>query len=296
MPDTARLFTPSRPRRPNVMARWHVVVSGHYWASQAGFQILEAGGNAIDAGVATGLAIDVLESQFVGFGGVAPIMIYLADSNEVVTINGVGPWPRAASAAYFRDRYDGRIPDGLLHTVVPAAPANWIAALARYGTMSFAEVAARGDPFRARRLSDLSVLHRDHHCQAARHPRLADDRRDLPARRPPPTRRRNLRAGRSGTQPAIHGGPGTGARRRRPPGRIARRARRVLRRRHCRRDRAPPVGEWRAAGRGRSGILPGQHRTSVPHELRRLRHLRLRRLVAGADGAGGAEHPGPAGP
>jgi gamma-glutamyltranspeptidase/glutathione hydrolase len=142
MPDTARLFTPSRPRRPNVMARWHVVVSGHYWASQAGFQILEAGGNAIDAGVATGLAIDVLESQFVGFGGVAPIMIYLADSNQVVTINGVGPWPRAASAAYFRDRYDGRIPDGLLHTVVPAAPANWIAALARYGTMSFAEVAA----------------------------------------------------------------------------------------------------------------------------------------------------------
>jgi gamma-glutamyltranspeptidase/glutathione hydrolase len=142
MPDTTRLFTPARPRRPNVMAHRHVVVSGHYWASQAGFQVLEAGGNAIDAGVATGLAIDVLESQFVGFGGVAPVMIYLAERNEVVTINGVGPWPRAASAAYFRDRYDGRIPDGLLHTVVPAAPANWIEALARYGTMSFAEVSA----------------------------------------------------------------------------------------------------------------------------------------------------------
>jgi len=140
--DTNRLFTPSRPRRPNVMAHKHVVVSGHYWASQAGFQILEAGGNAIDAGVATGLAIDVLESQFVGFGGVAPIMIHLAAGNEVVVINGVGPWPRAASAAYFRDRYNGRIPDGLLHTVVPAAPANWIEALARYGTMSFGDVAA----------------------------------------------------------------------------------------------------------------------------------------------------------
>ena len=140
--DTARLFTPARPHRPNVMAHKHVVVSGHYWASQAGFQILEAGGNAIDAGVATGLAIDVLESQFVGFGGVAPIMIHLAATNEVVVINGVGPWPRAASAAYFRDRYNGRIPDGLLHTVVPAAPANWIEALARYGTMPFGDVAA----------------------------------------------------------------------------------------------------------------------------------------------------------
>ena len=68
MPDPSHLFGPSRSRRPNVMARHHVVVSGHYYASLAGLQVLEAGGNAIDAGVATGLAIDVLESEFVGFG------------------------------------------------------------------------------------------------------------------------------------------------------------------------------------------------------------------------------------
>src|SRR5580658_8030967 len=141
MPDTARLFTPSRPRRPNVMARWHVVVSGHYWASQAGFQVLEAGGNAIDAGVATGLAIDVLESQFVGFGGVAPIMVRLADGS-VQVVNGVGPWPAAADINVFHAKYNGRIPDGLLHTVVPSAPANWIEALRRWGTMSFGDVAA----------------------------------------------------------------------------------------------------------------------------------------------------------
>jgi gamma-glutamyltranspeptidase/glutathione hydrolase len=139
--DTARLFGPARPHRPVLMARRHVVVSGHYWASQAGFQILEAGGNAIDAGVATGLAIDVLESQFVGFGGVAPIMVRLA-SGEVAVICGVGPWPAAADIAVFHQRYGGRIPDGLLHTVVPAAPANWIEALRRWGTLSFGEVAA----------------------------------------------------------------------------------------------------------------------------------------------------------
>ncbi len=78
MIDPGYLSGPARAHRPNIMARHHVVVSGHYYASLAGLQILEAGGNAIDAGVATGLAIDVLESEFVGFGGVAPVMIHLA--------------------------------------------------------------------------------------------------------------------------------------------------------------------------------------------------------------------------
>jgi gamma-glutamyltranspeptidase/glutathione hydrolase len=142
MPDPAYLFGPDRPRRPCVMAQRHVVVSGHYYASLAGLQILEAGGNAIDAGVATGLAIDVLESQFVGFGGVAPIMVYLADEAQVRVINGVGPWPQAADIEHFHRAFGGRIPDGLLHTVVPAAPANWIEALARWGTMRFGDVAA----------------------------------------------------------------------------------------------------------------------------------------------------------
>ena len=123
------------------MALRHVVASGHYWASQAGFQILEAGGNAIDAGVATALAIYVLQSEFVGFGGVGPSLIYLAESNKVVTISGVGPWPKAASCEYFHRHHNGRVPAGLLETVVPAAPAILLAALERYGTMSFADIA-----------------------------------------------------------------------------------------------------------------------------------------------------------
>lgn len=137
--DTARLSGPGRPRRPPLMAQHHVVVSGHYFASQAGMQILEAGGNAVDAGVATGLAIDVLESQFVGFGGVAPIMVRIGGAVHVIC--GVGPWPAAADLSAIHDRYGGRIPDGVLHTVIPAAPANWIEALRRWGTMSFGDVA-----------------------------------------------------------------------------------------------------------------------------------------------------------
>ena len=57
-------------------------------------------------------------------------------------VNGVGPWPAAADINLFHERYGGKIPDGLLHTVVPAAPANWIEALRRWGTLSFGDVAA----------------------------------------------------------------------------------------------------------------------------------------------------------
>ncbi len=134
--------TAPQPLRPNVMAMKHVVASGHHLSAQAGFQILEAGGNAIDAGVATGLATCVLESEFVGFGGVAPTLIYLADTQQVVTVSGVGPWPRAASCDYFHEHHGGRVPAGLLHTVVPAAPDIWLTVLERHGTMSFGEVAA----------------------------------------------------------------------------------------------------------------------------------------------------------
>ena len=42
--------------------------------------MLEAGGNAVDAGVAAGIALGVLQSDHVNFGGVAPIMIYLAET------------------------------------------------------------------------------------------------------------------------------------------------------------------------------------------------------------------------
>ena len=41
-------ISPSQPQRPNIMATRHAIATGHYLASQAGFQILEAGGNAIE--------------------------------------------------------------------------------------------------------------------------------------------------------------------------------------------------------------------------------------------------------
>ncbi|RMD64437.1 MAG: gamma-glutamyltransferase family protein [Alphaproteobacteria bacterium] len=127
--------------RTVVRARHHVIAAGHDLATQAGLEILEAGGNAVDAGVAAGIALAVVHSDLVNFAGVAPIMIHMATTGETVTIDGLGVWPKAASVAFFEREYGGAIPEGLLRTVVPAAPAAWIAALARFGTMRFGEVA-----------------------------------------------------------------------------------------------------------------------------------------------------------
>ena len=128
--------------QPLVHATHHMVSSGHHLATQAGYEVLEAGGNAIDAGVAAGVALGVVHSDLVQFAGVAPIMVYLAEEDRVTTISGLGWWPRAASLERFVAEFDGRIPTGILRTVVPAAPDAWITALRRYGTMTFSDIAS----------------------------------------------------------------------------------------------------------------------------------------------------------
>ena len=127
--------------RPTLTGTRHMISAGHHAAAHAGFTILEAGGNAIDAGVAAGIALSVLHTDLVNFADVAPIMIYLAQRGEVVTIDGLGYWPQAADINVFIQEHGGKIPPGILRTVIPAAPDAWITALEKYGTMGFAEVA-----------------------------------------------------------------------------------------------------------------------------------------------------------
>ena len=129
------------PYRPVVAGVQHVISAGHYMAAQAGFAILEAGGNAVDAGVAAGIALGVLQTDRVNFAGVAPIILYRAADRRVITLDGVGHWPRAADVRVFIERFGGRIPPGILRTVIPAAPSAWLTALEQFGTMTFAHVA-----------------------------------------------------------------------------------------------------------------------------------------------------------
>jgi len=84
-----------KAHRPTIMGTRHMVAACQYLAAEAGFRILEAGGNAIDAGVAGGIALGVVQPEYVNFAGVAPIIIYSAADNRVFTIPGLGTWPKA---------------------------------------------------------------------------------------------------------------------------------------------------------------------------------------------------------
>ena len=129
--------------RPYVMGARGVVVSGHHQASDAGLDMLKAGGNAIDAGVATVFAQAVTEFDRFGIGGEVPILIHSAEDRRVVAVNGQGQAPRRATIGWFRSNGLHAIPgDCFLAAPVPAVVGSLILALQEYGTMTLGEVLA----------------------------------------------------------------------------------------------------------------------------------------------------------
>ena len=103
-------------------------------------RILQAGGNAIDGGVAAGIALNVLERDLTDFGGVAPIMVFREGMVEPETIDGLGHWPLGRDLAAHRAVYGETLPPGIPRTITPGAPDAWLTAVARHGSLSLAEV------------------------------------------------------------------------------------------------------------------------------------------------------------
>ncbi len=129
--------------RPLVMGKNGVVVSGHHLASDAGLDMLKAGGNAVDAGVATVFAQAVTEFDRFGIGGEVPILIYLSDERKVVAINGHGPAPRKATLELMRQKgVEAIAGDCFLPAVVPAVVDSLLLSLDEYGKLKVADVLA----------------------------------------------------------------------------------------------------------------------------------------------------------
>ncbi len=129
--------------RPVVTGRTGVLASGHHLATQAGMKMFALGGNAVDAGVAAGLALAVLKPQENSLGGECPILIYSPLIRQVVAISGQGVAPSAATVRWFRGHDYALIPgDGLLAATVPALFGAYAAALATFGRLALRDVLA----------------------------------------------------------------------------------------------------------------------------------------------------------
>ena len=92
--------------RPLIIGRRGAVAANHPLAAQAGLMALRAGGNAVDAAVATSLALSVVEPMMSGLGGDGFFNVFDAASGRAVVFNATGPAPRAATP----ERYAGGIP------------------------------------------------------------------------------------------------------------------------------------------------------------------------------------------
>ena len=162
--------------RPVVRGRRGVVAGGHPLSVEAGMRMLQRGGNAVDAGVATILAASVIEFSHFSFGGEVPILIRMNPravrkgthqrDGGVVVIEGMGTAPAKATREFFVNRgattratapdssatqsadlptmagsKSGLIPStGPLSATVPAVLDACVVALDQYGTKSLAEV------------------------------------------------------------------------------------------------------------------------------------------------------------
>jgi gamma-glutamyltranspeptidase / glutathione hydrolase len=159
--------------RPVVRGRRGAVAGGHPLSVEAGMRILQSGGNAVDAGVATILAASVIEFSHFAFGGEVPILIKLK-GRDVAVVEGMGVAPAKATRDFFIQRAKsgdtnlstapdsgraqagidmasiagakpGTIPStGPLSATVPAVLDACVLALDEFGTKSLAEVMQPG--------------------------------------------------------------------------------------------------------------------------------------------------------
>ncbi len=131
-------------RRSPVYSRHGIVATSQPLATAAGLEILSKGGNAADAAVAAGAALNVTEPTSTGIGGDMFALYYSADTQQVTALNGSGRAPAALTLERLKqDGFSTEMPPFHAHTVtVPGACAGWFDLIEKHGSLSMAEILA----------------------------------------------------------------------------------------------------------------------------------------------------------
>ena len=161
--------------RPVIDGTFGAIASTHWIGTAVGMSILEKGGNAFDAGIATIFTLQVVEPHLCGPGGDVPVILYDAKAGgDPIVICGQGPAPAGATIKHYRDHLGLDIVPGtgLLAACIPGTFETYMTVLERYGTMRLRDVlepaiayATNGHPLVERACATIETvreLFRDH--------------------------------------------------------------------------------------------------------------------------------------
>ena len=129
-------------RRSPVYGRHGMVATSQPLATAAGLEILAKGGNAADAAVAAGAALNVTEPTSTGIGGDMFALYYSAETKQVTALNGSGRAPAALTLDRLKkDGFSDELPPFHAHTVtVPGACAGWFDLIEKHGLLPMSEI------------------------------------------------------------------------------------------------------------------------------------------------------------
>ncbi|MCE9680796.1 gamma-glutamyltransferase family protein [Halomonas alkalisoli] len=134
-------FYPSPSRRMATFGSRGMVATSQPLGAQAGMQILQQGGNAVDAAIAAAAALTVVEPTSNGLGSDAFAIVWM--EGKLHGLNASGPAPQAATIEAMKALGHERVPEyGMLPVTVPGAPAAWAALSERFGKLPFADLLA----------------------------------------------------------------------------------------------------------------------------------------------------------
>ena len=131
--------------RSEVIARHGIVATSDTLAAQAGLEILQAGGNAVDAAVAAGAVLDVTSQNDTGIAGDLFALVYVAKENKLYALNSAGWAPAGWTPEFFKNDLglDSVPGSGVNAATVPGAISGYDALLSRFGTLGFQETFER---------------------------------------------------------------------------------------------------------------------------------------------------------